>query len=515
MNDPRPAKLLLKILPCVFLMGGMLNCTAPTKKPINYLGQQSPGLTAAVFAPGLISTKTYEHSSPAFSPDGRVVLWTVVDKTYRGALYEMKFENGKWSAPHRPSFADTTADDYYPSFSIDGKKLYFSSRRKMPEGYPDTKDMCVWEVERNENGWGTPIPFDTVVSSGVEYAHSVTENGTLYFSSSMGGGTSFNIRKSGNLNGKYARPVLLPYNINSVGYEDGPYIAPDESYLIFESNRPESGVDNIDLFISFRTAEGSWTLPKNMGPQVNTPKAERFARLSPDGKYLFFGSNRTMSEENWGFDIYWIDASFIAGLKNETTTLDQSVGDDVIHALYKEDTEGSAHALSKWINLYPENLDAKLIYASVLRKQSRFQEAEQLIINSLPDWNNHANTRIEMALIMFGRNQANEANRILSIAAGNLSRDQFFYLAQALFAMSKFEESDMYFDKAMAIYTNLETVYHRGQSYAKVNQNERAFRYLYWAAEQGYNSRQQYESDPDLRSLKSDNRWKQLLEKLK
>ncbi|WP_461402078.1 TolB-like translocation protein [Flavitalea sp.] len=169
---------------------------AQSKTAINYLNQKSPGLIAEVFAPGLISTGLSEHSAPAFSPDGNTVIWTVMDKSYRGYLLEMRNENGKWSKPSSPSFADTTADDYYASFSIDGRKLYFSSRRKMPAGYTQGKDICIWEVERKKNGWGKPVPFDTTVSKGQDYAHSVSEKGTLYFSSALGGGTNMNIRKS-------------------------------------------------------------------------------------------------------------------------------------------------------------------------------------------------------------------------------------------------------------------------------------------------------------------------------
>ncbi|MGZ8553438.1 MAG: hypothetical protein ACXWV8_08530, partial [Chitinophagaceae bacterium] len=245
-------------------------------------------MVAELFAPGIVSTRSYEHSAPAFSPDGSVVLWTIMDSTYRGALLEMQFGNGEWSKPARPAFADTTADDYYPSFSTDGKKLFFSSRRKVP-GYTEDGNIRIWEVERNQNGWGTPIPFDTTVLKGQDYGHSVTSNGTLYFSSLMGGGTNFNIRKSENLNGRNIQPVLLPYSINSVDYEDGPYIAPDESFLIFESQRPE-GIDGyLGLYISFRHEDGHWGMPVNMGPKINSGKGERFARLSPDGKYLFFG----------------------------------------------------------------------------------------------------------------------------------------------------------------------------------------------------------------------------------
>ena len=332
----------------------LLICKAQTKSQINYLGQKPPGMVAELFAPGIVSTKSYEHSAPAFSPDGSVVLWTVVDSTYRGSLLEMKYENGQWSKPARPSFADSTADDYYPSFSANGAKLFFSSRRKLPPGYPQGGDIRIWEVERGKNGWGKPVPFDTAISKGYEFAHSVSKNGTLYFSSAPGGGITFNIRRSEKINGRNTESTLLPYSVNSIDYEDGPYIAPDESFLIFESQRPEG---YLGLYISFRDKNGQWGIPVNMGPKINSGKGERFARLSPDSKYLFFGSFRNTSADSRGADIYWIDAKIINELKNDEeakTKIKQPLGDELIKALIKTDTENSAVLLKEWLSLYPE-----------------------------------------------------------------------------------------------------------------------------------------------------------------
>ena len=118
-----PAKILVGLL----VMVALSRCMSHQENEIDYLRQKPPGMEAQIFAPGIISTNSMEHSAPAFSPDGSVVLWTVVDSNYHGYLLEMKFEQGKWSSPQRPSFADSTADDYYPSFAPDGKKLYFSS----------------------------------------------------------------------------------------------------------------------------------------------------------------------------------------------------------------------------------------------------------------------------------------------------------------------------------------------------------------------------------------------------
>jgi Tol biopolymer transport system component len=282
-----------------------------------YFGERPPGMTATTFANGIISTDSIEHSSPAFSPDGKLVLWTRIYSGKPAFIVEMKRTGQGWTKPAAPSFANSKFDDFYPSFSVDGKKLFFSSRRPLPQGYPQNQDMWIWEVERNDNGWGTPRPLDSTIMKGFEYAHSVSKKGTIFFSSRRPGARDFDIFFARLNNDKFLQPEILNDSINTAGYEDGPFIAPDESYLIFESQRPESIDGSIDLYVCFKQKNGSWTAPKNMGPQINTKYSERFAKVSPDGKYLFFGSNRRQLTDNLYFDIYWIDAHIIEQLKNE------------------------------------------------------------------------------------------------------------------------------------------------------------------------------------------------------
>jgi Tol biopolymer transport system component len=298
----------------IFILAGISNAQKSTG-PVasnNYFGLTPPGMTAVLFADGIVSTDSIEHSSPAFSPDGRLVLWTKIYKGHPAFLVEMKLKKGVWTPPAMPSFASSDADDFYPEFSVDGTRLYFSSRRPLPPGYPRNEDMWIWEVERKGDGWSTPIPMDSTIMKGFEYGHSVSKNGTIFFSSRRQG--SFDIFYAKWMAHKYQEAQLLGNDINTAGYEDGPFIAPDESYLIFESQRPESIEGSIDLFICFKQSDGCWTQPKNMGPRINTKYSERFARVSPDGKYLFFGSNRKQLTDNLYFDIYWIDAKVIKEL---------------------------------------------------------------------------------------------------------------------------------------------------------------------------------------------------------
>ncbi len=84
--------------------------------------------------------------------------------------------------------------------------------------------------------------------------------------------------------------------------------------MIFESDRPTGIEGNIDLYISFRKKDRTWTEPVSMGSKINSASAERFAKVSPDGKYLFFGRNTGN-----GFDIYWIGSGIIHKLKKQAS----------------------------------------------------------------------------------------------------------------------------------------------------------------------------------------------------
>jgi len=502
-------------------VGFLVQCSEKSESGINYLGQNPAGMTAELFAPGIVSTDAYEHSSPAFSPDGSVVLWTVVDQNYRASLREMTYENGQWSASGRPSFADSTADDYYPGFSPDGKKLYFSSRRIAPPPYPRNIDMRIWEVERIGSGWSVPVPVDTLASQGHEYAHSVTKDGTLYFSSPHEGGTSLNIYRAKQMeNGRFSTPALLPYSINSPGYEDGCFIAPDESYLIFESNRPEGIHGSIDLYISFRSGEGQWGIPVNMGPEINSDKAERFARLSPDGKYLFFGSSRNQSATNIGFDIYWIDARVIDRLRSEkaaNAAVPQPLGDQLFQAIYENDVESSTEMLERWLELYPSSLDASVLYSSILRKQKRYLEADQFLAGNDSGWGDNAGIVLEKALARYGIGKDAEAIALLApmLTESNDLRDRYVYLSNALLDMGLLAASDEFFEKAMAIHSNMYEYYRRAQACAMVGENDKAFENLNKAVDQGYTSLHNIGSDVAFAALITDPKWKELLAKLK
>ena len=90
-----------------------------------YLGQNPPGTTPVIFAPGVIS-KGNIHSRLEISPDGQEMIWSAVDmKTFSTRILSVKNAGGRWSAPQPPPFA-RDGNTQGALFSPDGKRLFFS-----------------------------------------------------------------------------------------------------------------------------------------------------------------------------------------------------------------------------------------------------------------------------------------------------------------------------------------------------------------------------------------------------
>lgn len=261
-----------------------------------YLGQKAPGAYPLRFASRFI--KGDLHTPPVFTPDGREAYWAVQGD---GAnIYTMRLENGYWTSPQILALSPSVTDYRDPFISPSGDRLFFVSKGKIPNSQLPVKEN-IWFAERTGDGWGEPQPVSEEVNVlQLHWQVSVASNGDLYFTS---GPTGFeDIYVSRNVNGQYIKPERLGDSINTdTQFELTPYIAPDESYIIFARLKDSSGQPR--LYISYADKGGHWTEAILM---------ERISYglcplVSPDGKYLFFlGSPQSVS---------WMSAEIIEELK--------------------------------------------------------------------------------------------------------------------------------------------------------------------------------------------------------
>ena len=198
-----------------------------------------------------------------------------------------------------------------PMFTPNGKRMYFTA---IP---PPEKNMDwyanLYFIERTDKGWTTPKEFELNTQTS-EWHISFTANNTAYFGSERNGSRlKADIFYTRFDNGKYNKAIKLPSTINTEYNDCDPLIAPDESYLIFHSDRP-GGYGDHDLYIAFRKDENNWTDPVNMGEKINTSGWEMGPSLSPDGKYLFFTRRKSWDTKEPS-KIYWVDIGIIEKYK--------------------------------------------------------------------------------------------------------------------------------------------------------------------------------------------------------
>ena len=96
------------------------------------------------------------------------------------------------------------------------------------------------------------------------------------------------------MNGIYQTPVKLSTAINGFFLSAHCYIAPDESFMLFDAQSSSGG----NIYLSTRNPNGTWNTAIKLDPQINSTSNQYLAYLSPDQKYLFYAA-----QEN----IYWCE----------------------------------------------------------------------------------------------------------------------------------------------------------------------------------------------------------------
>lgn len=135
------------------------------------------------------------------------------DKPANCKLMVSKAQGASWSAPEVLGFVQDGVNYGHPNLSADGNTLYFSS------DHPD--------------GWG---------------------GRDIYLSERQG-------------DGSWGPPVLLGRAINTPGDEKFPFVDQDTLYFASDSH---TGMGGLDIFRSYKMANGSWTPAYNLKAPINS-----------------------------------------------------------------------------------------------------------------------------------------------------------------------------------------------------------------------------------------------------
>jgi hypothetical protein len=276
-----------------------------------YLGQAPPGTTPVLFAPDFFQDPGEYHSPVVFSPDGTEAYWTPMPgHGPRNTTLMSRMVDGVWTSQSYVDFG-LEAGATEVVFSPDGGTIYFLSRQ-MLEGEqslypPEDAPERIWYATRTSDGIGQPQLISEVITAHrTHWQFSVAASGDLYFTSHNPEVRGFGDIYVAEFDGTtYLEPQPLGLGINSDIRESCPFIAPDESYLIFTRDDQRNGY-NPDLFISYRSSDGSWIEAERLPSPINTDITELYPVVTPDGEYLFF-----LSWRGGAGRIFWVDAGFL------------------------------------------------------------------------------------------------------------------------------------------------------------------------------------------------------------
>jgi hypothetical protein len=281
-----------------------------------YLGQKPPGRKAVLFNPGIFPEGEHQGCS-GFLKEGTVYIYNCM-KTYSDwrlrPTYMTELKKGQWTKPQIAPFSG-----YAPyNFTVgpDDLTIYFTTL-KSPDKTTSMflEEANIWAVMIELDGWSEPAMFGRSINTETYYENypSVTNNGTVYYMSRREKGMGrTDVWKSKNIDGKYGEAQNLGTPVNTAGSDIDPFVAPDESYLIV-CQKKDGGFGAYDLYVYFKKSDDSWSQGFNLGKDVNSPSFEARPYVTPDGKYLFFTSNKP-GGQSLG-KIYWVDARIIDDLK--------------------------------------------------------------------------------------------------------------------------------------------------------------------------------------------------------
>lgn len=201
-----------------------------------------------------------------------------------------------------PDTVNAYAMQYFPVLTADEQELIFT--RRVGGGQEDDEDLVV--VRKDSVGrWKPPVSISASINSRLnEGTCTISADGRqLIFTSCIGrrGYGSCDLFESRKVGNEWSVPVNLGPEVNSAAWESQPSLSADGRMLFFVSDR-RGGLGNKDIYLSYKLDNGQWTKAENLGDKINTPYDEISPFIHVNGRTLFIASNGKPGFG--GYDIY-------------------------------------------------------------------------------------------------------------------------------------------------------------------------------------------------------------------
>ena len=217
---------------------------------------------------------------------------------YRKSVYEFAVEFEKKHPSGDYVFApvnlgdsiNSSALEYFPSLTIDGSRMIFTRRINSDEDFYESSFV---------NGhWTNAKPVGGKINTNLnEGAQNISQDGQwLIFTGcnypeGLGSCDLYIAYKT--KNGNWTEPENIGPIVNTDFWESSPSLSPDKKDLYFASSQP-GGFGGRDIWVTHRLPNGKWSRPHNLGPEVNTSADEGCPFIHADNQTLYFNSNGHM-----------------------------------------------------------------------------------------------------------------------------------------------------------------------------------------------------------------------------
>ncbi|WP_406827009.1 OmpA family protein [Pedobacter sp. KACC 23697] len=182
---------------------------------------------------------------------------------------------------------NTVDAEYFPAITADGETLVFTRQVNGNEDF--------WTAQFKNSIWGLVTPLSSKINTTRynEGAQTISPDGKYLFFTGCNrpdGLGRCDIYVSHREGKDWGEPYNVGQPVNSEFWESQPAISPDGRTLYFISNRP-GGYGGYDIWKSTITDDAKWGPAINLGPGINTAFDENTPFLHADGKTLYFSSN--------------------------------------------------------------------------------------------------------------------------------------------------------------------------------------------------------------------------------
>lgn len=238
---------------------------------------------------------------PSLTIDGKKLIFT---RRISGDedFYESNLVNGQWSkAKPLGGKVNTNLNEGAQNISQDGEWIIFTGCN-----YPEGQGSCDLYISfKTKTGWSEAENIGPIINTDFwESSPSLSpDKRDLYFSSNQAGtygGKDLWVTHR-NSTGKWSRPENLGPTINTSGDESCSFMYADNQTLFFNSNG-HPGYGQSDLFFSKKLSDSSWSTPENLGYPINTIDEEGSLIVAADGKTAYYASEG--NDSKGGLDLY-------------------------------------------------------------------------------------------------------------------------------------------------------------------------------------------------------------------